>query len=309
MKARCSGCGLVSESQAPVLLVVCHCGKILKLRPKPTDFVVEPKESVSVDHYKTLGLARPVTEEDVRVAYRRRAKECHPDRGGDAAEFDLITIAYKTLRDPETRRAYDVQIDSGRTNSVSTETVPDLIAKRGSDLETALDGLQLVPQVMVVPVSARDPRVRRVVGQYPYPGSLVESWSAVGIIVAVPRSSTVWEHLKAYGAEIAESFFDGLIRGGGGNSTDRRELGSGESALGPQLAGAVGEVVGATAKAGVGVASCMLRIWLTAIGLLLAGALTVASPPLGAIFLIVILVMAVKSQISRSDRKSRGVWY
>lgn len=309
MKARCSGCGLVSESQAPVLLVVCQCGKLLKFKPKPTDFVVEPKESVTVDHYRTLGLSRPVTEEDVRLAYRRRAKECHPDRGGDAAEFDLITIAYKTLRDPETRRAYDAKLDSGRTNSVSTATVPDLIAKRGSDLETILEDLQLVPQVMVVPVSARDPRSRRVVGQYPYPGSQVESWSAVGIIVAVPRSSTVWEHLKAYGAEIAESFFDGLIRGGGGNPSYRRELGSGESALGPQVAGAVGEVVGATARAGVGVASCMLRLWLTAIGLLIAGALTVASPPLGAILLVVVLVLAVKSQVARSDRKGRGIWY
>lgn len=36
---------------------------------------------------KVLGLELPCTEEDVMVAYRERAKEQHPDRGGDLDQF------------------------------------------------------------------------------------------------------------------------------------------------------------------------------------------------------------------------------
>ncbi|MEO0530191.1 MAG: DnaJ domain-containing protein [Planctomycetota bacterium] len=42
-----------------------------------------------------LGLSLPVTEEDVKQAFRKRARETHPDRGGAAAEFMEVQEAFE----------------------------------------------------------------------------------------------------------------------------------------------------------------------------------------------------------------------
>lgn len=39
---------------------------------------------------KALGLGLPCTEEDVKQAYRRRAEQLHPDRGGDRRRFHIL---------------------------------------------------------------------------------------------------------------------------------------------------------------------------------------------------------------------------
>ncbi|MFM9940327.1 MAG: DnaJ C-terminal domain-containing protein [Hyphomicrobiaceae bacterium] len=63
------------------------------------------------DPYKILGLERSASEDDIRRAFRRLAKELHPDlRPGDAAgaeRFKKITVAYDLLSDPDKRRRFD----------------------------------------------------------------------------------------------------------------------------------------------------------------------------------------------------------
>jgi molecular chaperone DnaJ len=63
------------------------------------------------DYYEVLGLARTCAAEEVKVAYRRLAKECHPDRnpGDHTAEhkFKELSEAYDVLKDPDKRSAYD----------------------------------------------------------------------------------------------------------------------------------------------------------------------------------------------------------
>ncbi|MGI8438709.1 MAG: molecular chaperone DnaJ [Thermoleophilaceae bacterium] len=63
------------------------------------------------DPYKTLGVDRKVSPEDLKKAYRRLARQYHPDRnGGDAQaeeRFKEIQEAYSVLSDPEKRREYD----------------------------------------------------------------------------------------------------------------------------------------------------------------------------------------------------------
>ena len=63
------------------------------------------------DPYKTLGVEKSATEEDIRKTYKKLAKKHHPDLnpGDKEAEerFKDISAAYALLNDPEKRRAFD----------------------------------------------------------------------------------------------------------------------------------------------------------------------------------------------------------
>jgi len=60
-----------------------------------------------MDHYSTLGIPRTASPEEIKKAYRKLAMEHHPDRGGDNAKFQEISVAYNTLSDPDKKAAYD----------------------------------------------------------------------------------------------------------------------------------------------------------------------------------------------------------
>jgi curved DNA-binding protein len=66
------------------------------------------------DYYESLGIERGASEEEIKKAYRRLARQHHPDiskEEGAEERFKDISEAYQTLSDPEKRQAYD---DLGR---------------------------------------------------------------------------------------------------------------------------------------------------------------------------------------------------
>jgi len=62
----------------------------------------------TTDYYKTLGVSDKATEKELRRAYRKLAKEFHPDsHPGSEERFKEISAAYDVLGDPEKRKEYD----------------------------------------------------------------------------------------------------------------------------------------------------------------------------------------------------------
>ena len=62
------------------------------------------------DFYEILGIGRNASQDEIQRAYRKRAREYHPDVNSDPAaeeRFKDVSEAYSVLSDPATRRRYD----------------------------------------------------------------------------------------------------------------------------------------------------------------------------------------------------------
>lgn len=73
------------------------------------------------NHYDSLGVPPDATPDQIKRAYRGKARETHPDKGGDAEEFAAVAAAYDVLSDPARRLLYDATGQQPETQPIEIE--------------------------------------------------------------------------------------------------------------------------------------------------------------------------------------------
>jgi curved DNA-binding protein CbpA len=76
-----------------------------------------------MDHYRTLGVRRDATADEIRRAYHRLALRSHPDvASSSTADMAAVNEAWHTLGDPVRRATYDAETRAA--SYVETSTAP-----------------------------------------------------------------------------------------------------------------------------------------------------------------------------------------
>ena len=98
------------------------------------------------DHYKTLGVPRNASADEIKKAYRKLVRETHPDKHPDdpAAEerFKQIAQANEVLSDPEKRQQYDLLGEAGMRGAAPGGGFdPRMFNQDGIDISDLLGGI------------------------------------------------------------------------------------------------------------------------------------------------------------------------
>jgi hypothetical protein len=102
-----------------------------------------------INYYQVLGVKRSASAAEIKSAYRRLAREHHPDVNRDsdkaARDFALLSLAYHTLIDPQERAFHDQQLDKGtQTGSILHSENPH--AQRAREMQARWD--RVVNQIL-----------------------------------------------------------------------------------------------------------------------------------------------------------------
>lgn len=93
----------------------------LKFRTKASTYRFRPVINASGDYYATLGIPKSATNKEIKAAYRRLARQYHPDvnkEPGATEKFKEISAAYEVLSDDKKRALYDQYGEAGVKSAV-----------------------------------------------------------------------------------------------------------------------------------------------------------------------------------------------
>lgn len=95
-----------------------------------------------IDYYKILGVDRNIPQKDVRAAYRKRAKQFHPDLHPNdpkaKAKFQALSEAFEVIGDPEKRAKYTSMANNGVMLKPTRTLVDSVVLKVHKVEETHL---------------------------------------------------------------------------------------------------------------------------------------------------------------------------
>jgi len=95
--------------------------------------------------YALLGVDRDASQEAVKIAYRQRLLEEHPDKGGDQDKFDELKRAFSILDNPDERETYDRKIVEAEARARLVQGGP-APAHQGAEIEAAAR-IKTAPQI------------------------------------------------------------------------------------------------------------------------------------------------------------------
>jgi curved DNA-binding protein CbpA len=172
--------------------------------------------------YDVLGVDKTASRDDVRKAYKRKARKFHPDRpGGDQDKMRALNVAYAVLENPERRRRFDTDgrvdppqsIDELARSKILAVLMPALEGDESNnpldvtlcDLRNDINGMHAARRKFKNTIARLERRLKRLKGP---PGNFIafaigaQINAAREVLSKIDRDEEIWkraiEILKDY---------------------------------------------------------------------------------------------------------------
>jgi curved DNA-binding protein len=87
-----------------------------------------------MNYYQALDVNQSASESEIKKAFKEKALETHPDRGGDEEQFKTVNEAYDTLKNPDKRAMYDHELSGVGRIHVNVNSQEDIFGNIFRDL-------------------------------------------------------------------------------------------------------------------------------------------------------------------------------